>query len=170
LLFEDLHRIDSESQALLDGLIESLPTARVLLLITYRPEYEHAWGSNTYYTELRIDPLPPESAEELLTALLGQDGTLAPLKHVLIERAQGNPFFLEESVQTLVETGVLVGDRGGLSYDWGAGGVADPGDGSGDRRRAYRSAATRRQATASGCLHHWKRCAVHAPAGHRRRA
>jgi class 3 adenylate cyclase/tetratricopeptide (TPR) repeat protein len=110
-LFEDLHRIDSESQALLDGLIESLPTARVLLLVTYRPEYQHAWGSKSYYTELRIDPLPAESAEELLTALLGQDGTLEPLKRVLIERAQGNPFFLEESVQTLVETGVLVGDR-----------------------------------------------------------
>src|SRR5207237_299324 len=112
LLFEDLHRIDSESQALLDGLIESLPTARVLLVVTYRPEYEHAWGSKTYYTEVRIDPLPPESAEELLTVLLGQDETLEPLKRVLIERAEGNPFFLEESVQTLVETSVLVGDRG----------------------------------------------------------
>ena len=112
LLFEDLHWIDSESQALLDGLIESLPTARVLLLVNYRPEYQHAWGSKTYYTQLRIDPLPPESAEELLTALLGQDGTLEPLKRVLIERTEGNPFFLEESVQTLVETKVLVGDRG----------------------------------------------------------
>jgi tetratricopeptide (TPR) repeat protein len=112
LLFEDLHWIDSESEALLDGMIESLPTARVLLLVSYRPEYQHAWGSKTYYTQLRIDPLPPESAEELLTALLGQDGTLEPLKRVLIERAEGNPFFLEESVQTLVETKVLVGDRG----------------------------------------------------------
>jgi len=97
---------------LLDGLIESLPTARILLLVTYRPEYEHACGSKTYYTELRIDPLPRERAEELLTALLGQDGTLEPLKRVLIERTEGNPFFLEESVQTLVETKVLVGDRG----------------------------------------------------------
>jgi class 3 adenylate cyclase/tetratricopeptide (TPR) repeat protein len=112
LLFEDLHRIDSESQALLDGLIESLPTARVLLLVAYRPEYEHAWGYKSYYAELRIDPLPAESADDLLTALLGQDETLEPLKRVLIERAQGNPFFLEESVQTLVETSVLVGDRG----------------------------------------------------------
>jgi len=112
LLFEDLHRIDSESQALLDGLIESLPTAHVLLLVTYRPEYQHAWGSKTYYTQLRIDPLPSESVEELLTALLGEDETLGPLKRVLIERAEGNPFFLEESVQTLVETSVLVGDRG----------------------------------------------------------
>ncbi len=113
LLFEDLQRIDSESQALLDGLIESLPTARVLLLVTYRPEYQYAWGSKTYYTQLRIDPLPPESADELLTALLGQDGTLETLKRVLIERTEGNPFFLEETVQTLVETKVFVGDRGG---------------------------------------------------------
>ena len=112
LLFEDLHWIDSESQALLDGLIESLPTARILLVVSYRPEYQHAWGSKTYYTQLRIDPFPPESAEELLTALLGQDESLETLKRVLIERTQGNPFFLEETVQTLVETRMLVGDRG----------------------------------------------------------
>ena len=112
LLFEDLHWLDSESQALLDGLIESLPTARILLVTTYRPEYQHAWGSKTYYTQLRIDPFPPESAEELLTALLGQDESLAPLRRMLIERTEGNPFFLEESVRTLVETRVLVGDTG----------------------------------------------------------
>ena len=112
LLFEDLHWTDSESQALLDGLIESLPTARILLVVSYRPEYQHAWGSKTYYTQLRIDPFPPDGAEELLTALLGQDESLETLKRVLIERTQGNPFFLEETVQTLVETRMLVGDRG----------------------------------------------------------
>ncbi len=112
LLFEDLHWIDTESQALLDGLIESLPTARILLVVSYRPEYQHAWGSKTYYTQLRTDPFPLESAEELLTALLGQDESLETLKRVLIERTEGNPFFLEETVQTLVETRVLVGDRG----------------------------------------------------------
>jgi predicted ATPase len=111
LLFEDLHWIDSERQALLDGLIESLPTARTLLVVTYRPEYQHAWGSKTYYTQLRIDPFPPESAEELLTALLDRDESLETLKRVLIERTEGNPFFLEETVQTLVETKVLVGKR-----------------------------------------------------------
>jgi predicted ATPase len=112
LVFADLHWMDSESQALLDALIESLPTARILLVVSYRPEYQHAWGSKTSYTQLRIDPFPPESAEELLTALLGQDESLEPLKRVLIERTEGNPFFLEETVQTLVETRVLVGDRG----------------------------------------------------------
>jgi len=112
LLFGNLHWIDSESQALLDDLIESLPTARILLVVNYRPEYQHAWGSKTYYTQLRIDPFPPEIAEELLTALLGQDESLETLKRVLVERTEGNPFFLEESVQALVETKVLVGDRG----------------------------------------------------------
>ena len=112
VLFEDLHWIDSETQALLDGLIESLPATRILLLVNYRPEYEHAWGRKTYYLQLRIDPLPPESAGALLTALLGDDRTLEPLRPVLIERTEGNPFFLEESVRTLVETQVLTGERG----------------------------------------------------------
>ena len=112
LVFEDLHWIDSETQALLDSLVESLPTARLLLLVNYRPEYQHGWGSKTYYTQLRLDPLPPASAEEFLTALLGDDPSLVPLKQLLIARTEGNPFFLEESVRTLVETGMLVGQPG----------------------------------------------------------
>ena len=112
LVFEDLHWIDSETQALLDSLVESLPTAPLLLLVNYRPEYQHGWGSKTYYTQLRLDPLPPASADEFLYALLGDDPSLAPLKPLLIARTEGNPFFLEESMRTLVETGVLVGEPG----------------------------------------------------------
>ena len=112
LVFEDLHWIDAETQALLDSLVESLPTARLLLLVNYRPEYQHGWGNKTYYTQLRLDPLPPASADELLQALLGDDPSLAPLTRLLIERTEGNPFFLEESVRTLVETGALGGERG----------------------------------------------------------
>jgi class 3 adenylate cyclase/tetratricopeptide (TPR) repeat protein len=112
VVFEDLHWIDTETQAVLDMLVESLPTARVLLLVNYRPEYQHGWGSKTYYTQLRLDPLPEASADSLLQALLGDDASLAPLTQMLVARTQGNPFFLEESVRTLVETGVLLGDRG----------------------------------------------------------
>src|SRR5262249_9161261 len=111
LVFEDLHWIDTETQALLESLVESLPTAR-LLLLNYRPEYQHGWGSKTYYTQLRLDPLPPASADALLHALLGDDPSLVPLKSLLIARTAGNPFFVEESVRTLGETGVLVGERG----------------------------------------------------------
>jgi predicted ATPase/class 3 adenylate cyclase len=112
LVFEDLHWIDTETQAVLDLLVESLPTARVLLLVNYRPEYQHGWGSKTYYMQLRLDPLPEASADALLQALLGSDPGLGPLTQLLIARTQGNPFFLEESVRTLVETGMLVGERG----------------------------------------------------------
>src|SRR5262245_5115371 len=102
LIFEDLHWIDGETQALLDGLVESLGSARLLLLVNYRPEYQHAWGSKTHYGQMRLDALPAESAGELLDALLGADPGLAPLKQILVRR--GNPFFLEETVRTLVET------------------------------------------------------------------
>ena len=112
LVFEDLHWIDTESQTLLDSLVETLGGARVLLLVNYRPEYEHRWGGKTYYTQLRIDPLRSESAEDLLGSLLGSDAGLPPLKQLLIARTEGNPFFLEESVRTLVETRALAGERG----------------------------------------------------------
>ena len=111
LVCENLHWIDTETQAVLDSLVESLPTARLLLLVNYRPEYQHGWGQKTYYTQLRLDPLPSASAEALLQALLGNAPSLLPLKRLLIARTEGNPFFLEESVRALVETGVLVGER-----------------------------------------------------------
>jgi class 3 adenylate cyclase/tetratricopeptide (TPR) repeat protein len=112
LVFEDLHWIDSETQALLNSLVESLPTARLLLLVNYRPEYQHDWGGKTYYTQSRLDPLPLASAEALLHSFLGDDLSLEALKRLLIARTEGNPFFLEESVRTLVEAGALVGAPG----------------------------------------------------------
>src|SRR5262249_12944892 len=101
VVFEDLHWIDAETQALVDALVEGLPAARVLMLVNYRPEYGHGWGSKTYYRHLRIDPLPPASAQQLLDALLGDDPTVRPLKALLIRRTGGTPFFLEEGVRTL---------------------------------------------------------------------
>jgi class 3 adenylate cyclase/tetratricopeptide (TPR) repeat protein len=112
LVFEDLHWIDAETQAVLDAVVESLPAARILLLVNYRPEYGHGWGSKTYYSQLRLDALPRESADDLLRALLGVDAALDPLKRLLTARTEGNPLFLEESVRALVETGVLAGERG----------------------------------------------------------
>jgi class 3 adenylate cyclase/tetratricopeptide (TPR) repeat protein len=112
VIFEDLHWIDTETQALLDSLVASLPAARLLMLVNYRPEYLHTWGSKTYYTQLRLDSLPAESAGELLEGLLGGDPALAPLKALLTARTSGNPLFLEESVRTLVETRALAGTRG----------------------------------------------------------
>jgi class 3 adenylate cyclase/tetratricopeptide (TPR) repeat protein len=113
LVFEDLHWVDSETQVLLDSLVEGLPTARLLLLVNYRPGYQHTWGTKSYYTQLRLDPLPPENADALLKTLLGHDASLQRLTQCLIQQTDGNPFFLEESVRTLVETKALTGEPGG---------------------------------------------------------
>jgi len=112
LLFEDLHWIDAETQGFLDGLVESLPTAPILLAVNYRPEYRHDWGGKSYYGQIRLDPLAAAPAEALLETLLGSDRELAQLTSLLIARTEGNPFFLEESVRALAETGVLAGERG----------------------------------------------------------
>jgi class 3 adenylate cyclase/predicted ATPase len=153
VIFEDLHWIDGESQALLNLLVDGIASAHVLLLVNYRPEYRHEWGSKTYYTQLRLDPLGRESADEMLSALLGASPAPAPatqmlsallgaspapatqspdasrerpsgdlqvagrvraqdsieeLKRLITERTEGNPFFMEEMVQTLFDQGVLV--------------------------------------------------------------
>jgi class 3 adenylate cyclase/predicted ATPase len=119
LLMEDLHWLDRETQAWLDLLSEEVATARLLLLVNYRPEYEHAWGSRTYYTQLRLDPLGQAEAEELVTALLRDDAgatgrsPLQSLKHLILAKTEGNPFFIEEIVQALCEQGVLVRDPTG---------------------------------------------------------
>jgi class 3 adenylate cyclase/tetratricopeptide (TPR) repeat protein len=112
VIFEDLHWIDGETQAVLDSLVEALPAARILLLVNYRLEYQHGWGSKTYYTQVHLDTLAPQSTSDLLAALLGSDAALASLKALLVERTGGNPFFLEESVRTLAETGLLSGEPG----------------------------------------------------------
>ena len=72
---------------------------RILLLVNPRPEYRHEWGHKTYYTQLRLDPLGKESADEMLGRLLGDGVELGPLKRLIIERTEGNPFFMEETVQ-----------------------------------------------------------------------
>ena len=112
LVVEDLHWIDAETQAVLDALVESLATVPLAIVVNYRPEYEHLWGNKTFYWHLRLDALPPERVDELLDTLVGDDAAVRRLRGILVTRTEGNPFFLEESVRTLVETGVLAGERG----------------------------------------------------------
>jgi class 3 adenylate cyclase/tetratricopeptide (TPR) repeat protein len=112
VVFEDLHWMDSESLSFLDSLIESLPKAALLMLVNFRPEFHGTWSAKSYYTQIRIDPLPPQGAEELLRDRLGYDASLRALRQLLIERTEGNPFFLEESARTLIESGALAGQRG----------------------------------------------------------
>src|SRR6516165_11541304 len=83
IIFEDLHWIDGETQALLDLLIDSIGNARILLLVNYRPEYRHEWTNKTYYSQLRLDPLGRESAAEMLSTILGDGVELNPLKRLI---------------------------------------------------------------------------------------
>jgi class 3 adenylate cyclase/tetratricopeptide (TPR) repeat protein len=108
LVFEDLHWADEGTQALLNLLVESIGTARVLMLVNYRPEYSHSWGNKTFYTQLRLDPFGAETSEEMLNALLGEGHDVAALKRVIVEKTEGNPFFMEEIVQALFEQGALL--------------------------------------------------------------
>jgi predicted ATPase len=108
VIFEDLHWIDAETHELLDLLVESVASARILILVNYRPEYHDEWCDRTYYTQLLVDPLDGQSADDMLHALLGGDPSLLSLKRLIIEKTQGNPFFMEEIARSLAEQGVLV--------------------------------------------------------------
>src|SRR5579871_2151442 len=108
VMFEDLHWIDEQTQTFLNLLADSIANARILLLVNYRPQYSHRWNSKTYYTQLRLDPLGKESADEMLGALLGDGDQLTALKRLIIEKTEGNPFFMEETVQVLLDEGALV--------------------------------------------------------------
>jgi len=112
LLFEDLQWLDRETEAFLAYLIEQVPGTRILLLLNYRPEYQPGWQHADHCSSLRLEPLGPAEAQGLLTALLGDNLSLAPLKQVILEKTEGNPFFMEEVVQTLAEEKSLLGDPG----------------------------------------------------------
>ena len=114
LIFEDLHWVDAESEALLNLIADSIGTAQILMMVNYRPEYRHNWGNKTYYTQMRLDPLGRDNAAELLSAMIGDDRAIDSLKATIIERTQGNPFFMEEMVQVLFDQGVLVRDGRGV--------------------------------------------------------
>jgi class 3 adenylate cyclase/tetratricopeptide (TPR) repeat protein len=112
MLFEDLHWIDGASEAALEDLIEMLPSTRTLLVVNFRPEYHAAWMQKPYYQQLPLLPLGPEAIQQLLNGLLGDDATLGELAELIRARTGGNPFFVEEVVQSLVDHGVLVRSTG----------------------------------------------------------
>src|SRR5262245_23781479 len=112
VLFEDLHWHDALSLGLLNELVVAVQDARLLLVVTYRPEYRDVWKNRPNYRQLHLDPFASESLAEFMQALLGADQSLPALKNFLVERASGNPFFIEEIVRRLADTGALEGTRG----------------------------------------------------------
>ena len=112
VVFEDLHWNDSLTLGLLNDVVVSAQKAPLLLLVSYRPEYRDDWRSRPNYRQLRLDPLGSESFVDFVGALVGSHSTLSGLKSFLLDRAGGNPFFVEEIVRSLADTGVLAGQRG----------------------------------------------------------
>lgn len=111
-IFEDLHWINSLTVGLLDELVVAAQANRLILVVSYRPDYKDEWKSRPNYSRLRLEPLAGENLLELLEAVGCVGPSLQNLKSFLLERANGNPFFVEEIVQTLVDTRVLEGSRG----------------------------------------------------------
>jgi len=112
LILEDLHWIDAGSQVFLDALVASLPGTTTLVLANFRPEYRAQWMDAPYYQGLSLEPLGVDETDELIRVLLGEDPSLDALAKTISERTAGNPFFIEEVVRTLAESGALEGTKG----------------------------------------------------------
>src|SRR5262244_1040949 len=112
ILLEDLQWFDGASDAYLETTVDSVPATRDLLLVTFRPEYQARWMQRSYYQQLWLQPLDPGAIRALLRDQLGEDPTVAALPAIIHARTNGNPFFMEEVVQSLVEGGQLAGERG----------------------------------------------------------
>src|SRR5262249_39599339 len=112
ILLEDLHWFDGASDAFLQTAVESVPATRDLWLVTFRPEYQSRWMQRSYYQQLPLQPLGPEAIPALLRDQLGEAPGVAPFPETIQPRTKGTPFFIEEVVQSLVESGHLAGAPG----------------------------------------------------------
>jgi class 3 adenylate cyclase len=109
---EDLHWFDGASEGFLGPIVDALPSTQWLVLVNFRPEYQAAWMQKSYYQQLSLRPLEAGATAELLRDLLGTDSSLTTLAEPISEQTAGNPFFIEEMVQALVETRSLEGSKG----------------------------------------------------------
>jgi adenylate cyclase len=125
-IFEDLHWIDPASEAFLANHVEAIQGTRSLTIVNFRPQYRAEWMSKSYYRQIALSPLGPEAIEQLLADLLGSDPSLEGLPQRIRERTGGNPFFIEEVVQSLVEAGSLAGERGSYRLEHPTEDVAVP--------------------------------------------
>ncbi len=111
-LIEDLHWLDAGSEAFLEQWVDAIAGTNSFLLLNFRPEYRAEWMQKSYYHQIPLAPLGPDAIRELLGDLLGADPSTAGLAEAIHTRTGGNPFFTEEVVQTLIESGHLAGQRG----------------------------------------------------------
>jgi predicted ATPase len=126
MVMEDLHWLDVESQAFLTLFGRAVAGSRILLIVNYRPEYQPAWDASVTHSQMRLQAFGPEEAQALLATRLGNAPALAELKRLIVEKTQGNPFFMEEYLQTLFDHGFLVRDDGQVKLTRALGSIEMP--------------------------------------------
>jgi len=107
LAIEDLHWIDKTSEEFLGYLIGFQANAHIMLLLLYRPEYTHQWGSKSYYRQIGVDQLSLASSAELVQSILEEGEVVPELRELILNRSAGNPLFMEEFTHTLLENGSI---------------------------------------------------------------
>jgi class 3 adenylate cyclase/tetratricopeptide (TPR) repeat protein len=105
LWFEDIQWTDVETRGVIDVLVETIETTPLFVVLTCRPEYEHKWGGKPFCTAISLDPLEAYAADKLVQGLVG--GAHDELRALIVERTEGTPLFIEETIRTLVESGAL---------------------------------------------------------------
>jgi class 3 adenylate cyclase/tetratricopeptide (TPR) repeat protein/regulation of enolase protein 1 (concanavalin A-like superfamily) len=107
LVFEDLHWIDSLSMELLTSLVESIANAPVGIIAVYRPEFAHTWGGKSYYTQINLSPLSDTESQQLVESVLQIPEFPKEIRDMILSKSEGNPFFVEEVIRTLIDSGIL---------------------------------------------------------------
>jgi tetratricopeptide (TPR) repeat protein len=107
VIVEDLHWIDKTSEEFLSYLIGSLAATRILLILLFRPEYTPAWVNKTYYSQVRVDQLPPKTSADLVQGILAEGEVTQDLNDLIVTRTEGNPLFMEELTHNLLENGSI---------------------------------------------------------------
>jgi class 3 adenylate cyclase len=154
LVIEDLHWIDTTSEEFLDYLLGWLANARILLVLLYRPEYTHRWGNKSYYTTVRVDQLSLSTSAELVQSILKEGEIVPELRELILTKAAGNPFFMEELTHTLLENGTIEKKDDRYLLNRKPFRHPDPRYGPGDHRGPHGSFGGEPQTDHAGCLRH----------------
>jgi class 3 adenylate cyclase/tetratricopeptide (TPR) repeat protein len=114
VVVEDVHWVDPASEEYLGFLADSIPAAPVLLILTHRPGYSHAFGDRSYHRRIALDALSASHMAGMAKAILGADGLPAPLRELIVNKAEGNPLFVEEVTKSLLEEGAIRREEAGV--------------------------------------------------------
>ena len=112
LVVEDLHWLDLASRGILERVVELLPGARMVLIVNYRPDFSHGWAGRSFYRQINLGPLSPAQGAEFVDALLGENVSVGSLRASVLTRAGGNPFFIEECIRSVEQSGAIAGSWG----------------------------------------------------------